>query len=126
RGCERTSTSVRRDPSGSRSSSSAASAAGRSNDAEPEWTEPRRPHGTPTHADSPRASDALRLRTPTECAGLGALGARGIGRTEPRRTHGTPTHAGSPRAAVAPPPRTPPDAAGLGALPALRGVRPGP
>src|SRR5213079_1473072 len=78
------------------------SAAGRRNDADPAWTEPRRTHGTPTHADSPRASDALRLRTPTECAGRGALGARGIGRTEPRRTHGTPPTECAGRGALAP------------------------
>src|SRR5439155_20283413 len=37
-------------------------------------TEPHRTHGTPTHAGSPRAPDALRLRTPTACTGLAAPG----------------------------------------------------
>src|SRR5438132_1164888 len=77
-----------------------------------EWSRvaPRR---RPAHSGSPRASDALRLRTPTDSLRL----ASGVGRpaashhhagraasapTEPRRAHGTPPTTCAGRAASAP------------------------
>src|SRR5439155_19055019 len=52
------------------------------------------PWPRPTHTGSPRASDALRLRTSTDRTGRAAPAApdeaRAVGRTEPRRAHGTP------------------------------------
>src|SRR2546422_119322 len=71
------------------------------------------PRLRPTHSGSPRASDALRLRTPTDslrlASGVGCpagshhhAGRAASAPTEPRRAHGSPPTTCAGRAASAP------------------------
>src|SRR3989454_12194882 len=68
------------------------------------------PRLRPTHTGSPRASDALRLRPPTDRAGLAVPGAdeRRLAERSPGAPRPRPPPTGAPPPAAAPPRGSPP------------------